>query len=118
MKWYLEVLKKYAVFGGRARRKEYWMFFLFNLIVAFILGFMEGFIGAALHIDLSFLTILYTFAVLIPGIAVSVRRMHDIGRSGWWILLPIVNIIFFFINGNPHENQFGPDPKAVFQVMP
>jgi uncharacterized membrane protein YhaH (DUF805 family) len=113
MKWYLEVLKKYAVFSGRARRKEYWMFFLFNLIVNFILGFIEGLLGAALHINLSFITILYTLAVFIPVIAVAVRRMHDIGRSGWWILFPIVNIIFLFINGEPHENRFGPDPKTV-----
>ena len=72
MNWYVEVLKKYAVFSGRARRKEYWMFFLFNIIIAFVLGFIEGLAGSS-----GLIGIFYTLAVLIPGIAVSVRRLHD-----------------------------------------
>ncbi len=77
MSWYLEVLKKYAVFDGRARRREYWMFFLFNVIIAFVLGFVEGIIGGP-----GVLGLLYSLAVLVPGIAVSMRRLHDTGRSG------------------------------------
>ena len=77
MKWYLEVLKKYAVFNGRARRTEYWMFALFNLIIAFVLGIVEVIFGSP-----GVIGTLYTLAVIIPSIAVSVRRLHDTERSG------------------------------------
>lgn len=113
MNWYLEVLKKYAVFGGRARRKEYWMFFLFNIIIAFVLGFVEGLAGGAGMIGM-----LYSLAVLIPGIAVSVRRLHDTGRSGWWLLVGLVPIIgaivllvFTVQDSNPGQNRYGANPK-------
>ena len=114
MNWYLEVLKKYAVFSGRARRKEYWMFVLFNIIIAFALGFVTGFMGAALGIGTalsSTTNIIYNLAVLIPSIAVGVRRMHDLGRSGWWILFPVVNLIFLCFDSQPGENEYGPNPK-------
>ena len=108
MNWYLEVMKKYAVFGGRARRKEYWMFFLSNCIILFVLGFIEGmFRGPRI------LSNIYSLAVLVPGIAVGVRRMHDTDRSGWWLLLPIVNAVFLCQDSQPGENQYGPNPKAV-----
>ena len=106
MNWYMEVLKKYAVFAGRARRKEYWMFFLFNFIFAFAFGFVMGLLGVPI------LAQIYTLALLIPGIAVSVRRMHDTDHSGWWILFPIVNIVFFCMEGKHGDNRFGSDPKA------
>jgi len=112
MHWYLEVLKKYAVFSGRARRKEYWMFFLFNIIIAFILGFVLGIIQAATHINLSSVSLIYSLAILIPSIAVGIRRMHDLGRSGWWILFPVVNFVFLCLDGQPEENEYGPNPKA------
>ena len=92
MRWYLEVLKKYAVFRGRARRKEYWMFFLFNLLIAVALGFVEGLVGIAPESDESVLVTIYQLAILIPAIAVGVRRMHDTDHSGWWLLFPIVNL--------------------------
>ena len=107
MNWYLEVLKKYAVFSGRARRKEYWMFFLFNLIIAFVLGFVEGLAGGP-----GVLGNLYALAVLIPGIAVGVRRMHDTDHSGWWLLLPIVNLVFLVQDSQQGDNRFGSNPKA------
>jgi uncharacterized membrane protein YhaH (DUF805 family) len=88
MNWYLEVLKKYAVFNGRARRKEYWMFFLFNTIIIVVVGFVEGLVGSP-----DVIVLLYSLATLIPGIAVSVRRLHDIGRSGWWLLIAFVPLI-------------------------
>ena len=113
MNWYLEVLKKYAVLEGRARRTEYWMFTLFNLIIAFGLGFIEGLAGGP-----GILANLYGLAVLVPGIAVSVRRLHDTGRSGWWLLIAfipciggIVLLIFMVQDSNPGDNQFGPNPK-------
>ena len=112
MSWYLAVLKKYAVFSGRARRKEYWMFFLFNLIIAFALGFVVGILGAVLHIDLSSVSLIYSLAILIPSIAVGVRRMHDTNRSGWWLIVPIANLVFLLLNGHPNDNDYGPDPKA------
>jgi len=114
MNWYLEVLKKYAVFNGRARRKEYWMFFLINLIITCVLYFIEilaggpGVVGG-----------LYELAVLLPYIAVGVRRLHDTNRSGWWLLIglipvigTIVLIVFLVQDSQPGENQYGPNPKA------
>jgi len=115
MSWYLQVMKKYAEFSGRARRKEYWMFVLFNFLIAFAIGFVLGFTGAALGIGTtlsSVANIIYTLAVLIPGIAVGVRRMHDIGRSGWWIIVPIVNFVFLCLDSQPGDNEYGPNPKA------
>src|SRR5690625_7928192 len=94
MNWYLEVLKKYAVFSGRARRKEYWFFFLFNLIITFVLGFIDGFAGTfSVDAGIGLLGGIYALAVLLPGIAVSVRRLHDTERSGWWLLISLVPII-------------------------
>ena len=105
MKWYLMVIKKYAVFSGRAQRKEYWMFFLFNMIVAFIVGFIAG------TIRVPIISTIYSLAVLLPGIAVGVRRMHDVGKSGWFILIPIYNLILACTNGDNGANEYGPDPK-------
>jgi uncharacterized membrane protein YhaH (DUF805 family) len=119
MNWYLEVLKKYAVFNGRARRKEYWMFFLFNIIIEVVLGLVEGFAGIAPESGQSVLGTLYMLAVLLPSLAVVVRRLHDTDRSGWWLLIALVPIIgaivllvFMVQDSQPGENQYGPNPKA------
>ncbi len=113
MKWYLEVLKKYAVFNGRARRTEYWMFALFNLIIAFVLGIVEVILGSP-----GVVGILYTLAVIIPSIAVSVRRLHDTERSGWCLLISfvpligaIVLLVFMVQDSKPGQNQYGANPK-------
>lgn len=106
MKWYLKVLQNYFKFSGRARRSEYWYFFLFNLIIIIILNIID----AALSLGIT-LTAIYDLAVLIPAIAVGVRRMHDTNRSGWFILIPLVNIVFACMDGTPGENKYGPDPK-------
>ncbi|MDP9315926.1 MAG: DUF805 domain-containing protein [Chloroflexota bacterium] len=118
MRWYLDVLKKYAVFRGRARRKEYWMFFLFNIIISFILGLVDGLISVALGSDQNILANLYLLAVLLPGIAVSVRRLHDTGRSAWWVLIglipiigPIILVVFLVQDSNPGQNEYGANPK-------
>ena len=108
MNEYLAVLKKYAVFNGRARRREYWMFILINLIIAFVLGFIGG-----LAANSSLLGTLYSLAVLLPTIAAGVRRMHDTDHSGWWLLFPVVNLIFAVQEGQRGNNRFGSDPKAV-----
>lgn len=111
MEWYLTVLKKYAVFSGRARRKEYWMFALFNIIASFILGMVDGVLGTAI------LGIIYSLAVLIPSIAVAVRRLHDTDRSGWWLLIGFIPLIgwivllVFTLLDSKEDNRFGPNPK-------
>src|SRR5690554_2411323 len=94
MNWYITVLKKYAVFSGRARRSEYWFFVLFNMIVAFILGFIDGFFGLAdAEVGVGLLGMIYGLAVIIPSLAVGVRRLHDTNRSGWWLLISLVPFI-------------------------
>ncbi len=119
MKWYLKVLKNYAVFAGRARRKEYWFFVLFNILIFMVLSLVEHFMGlveaGAYYGPISGL---YNLAVLIPSIAVTVRRLHDTGKSGWWILLnliPIVGavviIVFMVIDSDEAANEYGPNPK-------
>lgn len=117
MNWYLDVLKKYAVFQGRARRKEYWMFTLFNVIISIILSLIDFYL-----LDSQVLESLYALAVLIPSLAVTVRRLHDIGKIWAWILLcliPIIGQIWLLVlmctNGNVGDNDFGSDPKATIQ---
>ena len=119
MSWYLEVLKKYAVFSGRSRRAEYWYFVLFNIIVGVVLALIDMLLGtfsAAGNIGL--LSGIYSLAVLIPTLAVLVRRLHDIDRTGWWILInlipligTIVLLVFALTPGTPGSNRYGPDPK-------
>ena len=106
MKWYLKVLKQYTDFNGRARRKEYWMFVLFNLIFSMVWGFICGFAG------FPEMGQLYTLAIIIPSIAVGVRRMHDVGKSGWFILIPVYSFILAVSKGDEAENEYGQDPKA------
>ncbi len=119
MHWYFEVLKKYGVFGGRARRKEYWLFVLFSAIATIVLTIIDASVGT-LDAESGFglLSGLYTFGVLLPGLAVSVRRLHDTDRSGWWLLIafiPLVGAIVLLIwmvrDGHPGQNRFGPNPK-------
>ncbi|MCT7956222.1 DUF805 domain-containing protein [Laspinema palackyanum] len=112
MNWYLKVWKNYAVFNGRARRKEYWMFVLFNFIVGFLLAIIEEVLGGITNTDQSVLTAIYQLAVFIPTIAVSVRRMHDTNHSGWWLIVPIANFIFTLEDGTPGVNEYGLDPKS------
>jgi len=114
MSWYITVMKKYAVFSGRARRKEYWMFFLFNLIISFTLGLVCGFAGSLLGLGTQLSSIVsgaYTLAIIVPSVAVVARRMHDLGRSGWWMLVPVANVVFLLMAGQVGENEYGPDPK-------
>jgi uncharacterized membrane protein YhaH (DUF805 family) len=101
-------MKKYKDFTGRASRKEFWMFVLFNFLISFALGLVVGF---AMGVDaMRIAQNLYTVIILVPGIAVGIRRMHDIGRSGWWILLPIINFVFYCLKGQPHDNEYGAIP--------
>jgi uncharacterized membrane protein YhaH (DUF805 family) len=105
MKWYVAVLKKYADFNGRARRSEYWFFVLFSIIISIVLSLCDEFLKT------KYLNNLYSLAVLVPSIAVAVRRMHDINKSGWYCLIPIYNIILACTDGTEGPNQYGADPK-------
>jgi uncharacterized membrane protein YhaH (DUF805 family) len=88
MNWYLRVLRKYAVFSGRACRKEFWLFVLFNWIISLVLGLIDGVAGLVdAQSKYGILRSLYILAVLLPGVAVTVRRLHDTGRSGWWLAI-------------------------------
>ncbi len=102
-------LKKFSDFEGRARRKEYWMFFLFVFIVSLVLGMIDEVITPG---GIGMLGLIFQLAVLIPTIAVAIRRMHDVGKSGWFILIPIYNLILAITEGEKGENQYGPDPKG------
>ncbi len=113
MNYYTDVLKKYAVFNGRATRKEYWMFFLFNIIASIIVSIIDN------TLNIGFLAMLYSLAVIIPSIAVAARRLHDTGRSGWWLLIclvPFIGVIVFIVfavqDSQPNENKYGPSPKV------
>ncbi len=121
MNWYLGVIKKYTVFSGRARRKEFWMYSLISWIFCIILMCFETFVRTILNIypDGYILSVpFYLILVLLPGMAVSVRRLHDIDRSGWkliWALVPggfLVLFAFFLQKGNIDSNQYGSDPKT------
>lgn len=120
MNWYLKCWQQYADFSGRARRKEYWMFYLFNCIVSFVLGFVLGFIGGLTGMmELTYLSYIYGLAVFIPSLAVCVGRLHDIGKSGWMyliVLIPIVGwiwlIVLFCTDSQPGTNKWGENPKG------
>lgn len=119
MNYYLHVLKNYFQFNGRARRKEYWMFVLFNVIFGMLAVFIDNIMGTDME-DLGYglVYILYVLAVLIPGMAVAVRRLHDVGKTGWFILIafiPLVGgiwlIVLFCTNSEPGVNKYGENPK-------
>jgi len=120
MNWYLQVLKKYAAFDGRAQRKEYWYFVLFNFIISLVLGIIEGLADIAPEEDYSILALIYGLFILLPSIGVSIRRLHDTGSSGWWLLLNIIPVIGSIIllvimisDSQEGTNQYGPSPKLV-----
>ena len=123
MNWYVEVLKKYAVFSGRARRQEFWMFYVINCAIALVLELpmlANAASGSGGTSGLSALYYVYMLAVFIPMIAVTVRRLHDTNRSGGWYFIAfvplvgfIVLIVFLATEGQPGANRYGPDPKAI-----
>ena len=111
IEWYVKCIKQYATFTGRARRTEFWMFALANFLIAILIGL----IGFILNTDI--LSSLYSLLVLVPNIAVGVRRLHDIGKCGWWhliVLIPIVNLwllVLWCQDSQPGGNEYGPNPK-------
>lgn len=115
MNWYLEVLKKYATFDGRATRSEFWYFVLFNIIFSIVCGILDAIIGSKVGI----IGLIYSLAVLLPSIAVATRRLHDINKSGWWqliVLIPIIGAIVLIIwavkDSMSGTNRYGDNPKS------
>ncbi len=121
MNWYLKVLNNYFGFSGRARRKEYWMFTLFSAIFSMVALILDNVLETAMEDEgYGLFFILYSLAVFLPSCAVTVRRLHDVGRSGWMILISFICLIgliwllvLLIIDSNPGENQYGPNPKEV-----
>ena len=127
MNWYLHVLKNYATFSGRARRKEYWMFFLISALISIVLTLLDILLGTySVEYEAGLFSGLYSLLILIPSIAVVVRRLHDTDRSGWWILIsliPIIGVLVLFVfmclDSQPGTNRFGVNPKeAASQTLP
>jgi uncharacterized membrane protein YhaH (DUF805 family) len=120
MNWVLECLKKYAVFSGRAQRAEYWYFSLFYTLILIGLAIVDIATGLfSLELGIGVLSGIFALIMTMPILAVSVRRLHDTGRSGWWLLIAliplagIVLLIFTVQDGTPGENKYGPNPKTV-----
>ncbi|SFQ66912.1 DUF805 domain-containing protein [Hymenobacter arizonensis] len=120
MQQYLQALRNYAVFTGRARRKEYWMFVLFNMLFAFAAAIADNIIGFSIGgLGYGYIYMLYTLAMIVPGISIGVRRLHDVGKSGWFMLIlfiPLIGAIWLLVlactEGTQGDSEYGPDPKA------
>lgn len=128
MDWMLMPLKRYAEFSGRSQRMEYWMFVLFQVIVIVALMLLTGIMGAIFGSEdgelgvvgglMAIIMFVFIFGLIVPTIAVTVRRLHDQDKSGWWYLLNfvpfggIVLFVFMCLDGTPGPNQYGPDPKG------
>lgn len=120
MEWYFKVLNNYFGFTGRARRKEFWMFFLFHVLFGLFAISVDLYMGNdILEANLYSLYYIYFFATLIPSISVGIRRLHDAGRNSAWILLsiipilgPLILLILYTEPGQPFDNKFGPNPKT------
>jgi uncharacterized membrane protein YhaH (DUF805 family) len=124
MQWMFMPLKRYADFQGRSTRMEFWMFFLFVMAVLIVLQILMGvMLASSMSVDpqtgvvtggglgiLAIIIWVFYLAILVPSIAVGVRRMHDQDKSGWFILIPIANLVFYCLPGTPGPNRFGPDP--------
>lgn len=129
MKWYIKVLKDYSNFRTRARRSEYWFFVLFNLIFAIAAMLVDNLLGTTYKFPSEFgeaglpygwVYTLYALVLFIPGLAVAVRRLHDVGKSGWFLLIGLIPLIgfiwllvLFLTEGKPGENKWGPNPKEI-----
>lgn len=118
MNCFLQALQKYATFSGRARRSEYWYFFLMYLLIFVLLAIVDGITGSfSAKSGVGLLSGVFALAMLLPSLAVGVRRLHDIGRSGWWLLIAfvpliggIVLLLFAVKVGTPGDNEYGATP--------
>jgi len=125
MEWYLKVMRdNYANFSGRARRKEYWMYTLFQLLVMIVLMILDNVLGLdfeiqGISLNYGYLYLIGIIVHFIPSLALMVRRLHDVGKSGWFYLIafiPLIGVIWLFVlsvmEGQKEGNKWGPDPKA------
>ena len=108
--YFVKVLKNYAVFEGRARRKEYWYYTLFASLISIALTFVDN--AIAPNATTGVIGAIFSLGTIVPSIAVGVRRMHDVGKSGWYLLIPIYNLILACTNGDTGTNEYGTDPKG------
>jgi len=125
MNWFLKVLKQYVDFSGRARRKEYWMFTLFLVIFYIVAMGIDNLLGITFPIPGMFygpVYVVFGLLMILPTLAVSVRRLHDIGKSGWFILIGLIPfiggiwlLVLFLTNSKPGDNEFGPNPKEIVE---
>ncbi|MCS0788877.1 DUF805 domain-containing protein [Cytobacillus firmus] len=118
MNAFIKVVKESFNFRGRSRRREYWMFILFTFLISIILTIIEMIFGWEITEDIGILTTLFSLIMLIPSLSVTVRRLHDTGKSGWWILISlipliggIIILIFTLIDSERGSNKYGPSPK-------
>lgn len=117
MSWYLAVLRKYSRFRGRARRQEFWWFTLFHSLAIVLLVVIDSFLFGRSTTPIFPLTWIYLLGTLIPSLAVSIRRLHDIGKSGWWYLISLIPlgtlvlIFFYVLDSEAVTNQYGANPK-------
>jgi uncharacterized membrane protein YhaH (DUF805 family) len=116
MHWYTDVIRKYAVFNGRAARPEFWWFVLYNLIIAAVINLVAGIVVGRSSGQV--VGDLYSLAVLLPSLGVGIRRLHDTNRTGWWYLIVfipvigwIVLIVFLAMASDPGSNNYGPNPQ-------
>ncbi len=112
MEYFMDAMKRYADFSGRARRKQYWMFILFYVILSIVVNIVDGILGTML------LSAILTLVMIVPSLAIGARRLHDTGRSGWWQLIYLVTLIglivmiVFLVQDSHPDNDYGPNPKA------
>lgn len=112
-------LQQYVGFSGRARRSEYWWFFLFNVLVSIVASILDSVLGTMSDdTNVGLIGTIASLALLLPSIAVGIRRLHDTSRSGWWILIGLIPIVgwiillVFYVQDSHGDNQYGPSPKA------
>lgn len=125
MNWFVMALQNYAVFKGRAQRSEYWYFFLFYLLITFLLSIMDTLFGRFnQQLGMGLLSGVFMLALLVPSISVGVRRLHDTGRSGWWLLVGLVPFVgglwllyLAVLDSEAGTNAYGPNPKAGAEMM-
>jgi len=125
MKYYINGIKNYALFSGRASRQEFWMFFLFNLMFAVLAMILDHIFGTTFTIygtslPYGYIYLFYWLFVLIPGLAIQTRRLHDVGKSGWFLficLIPIAGGIWLLVllctDSTYGINKYGPNPKGL-----
>ena len=125
MNYYFAAFRKYAVFNGRATRSEYWYFTLFNIIATLGFGLIDQFMGT-FNFDAGYgpLSAIYTLAIILTGLSVSIRRLHDTGRSGWWFIITIIPVVgllvflyFALLDSDPNPNQYGESPAWKYNIQ-